>query len=240
MRILVYFLILFAALPAAAQSAAIGRLFNEAAALARAGRFETASERYRSILDRAGSEPLSLSQRSRVHYNLGVCEYQLGRNERATAELETAISLRNGAYPEALYALGMAETALANWPRARSAFERALSLDDRNAEAWFDLAFVHVAENDFDSAEAAFRKAIANGSIDSPFGHNNIGVIRAMRGDFEEARREFEAAYRTSGGRLKMALSNLKLCESSSSLGETGLLAWSHNPRFNSQTDKTL
>jgi tetratricopeptide (TPR) repeat protein len=240
MRILVCVLVLVFTLSASAQSASVKQLFGEAAGLASAGKFASALGKYQLVLEKSKGESISPTLRARVHYNLGVCEYRLGRPERAVGELETAIELRGGDYPQAFYALGMAEAARADWPKARAAFVRVLASDNRNAEAWFDLAFAHIGERNFESAELAFRNAIANGSVDSPFGHNNIGVILAARGDIAGAKKEFETAYRTSNRQLKIAFDNLRWCESLGTIGETGLLAWSRNTLSLKRGDESL
>ncbi len=106
----------------------------------------------------------------------------------------------------------MTESALENWPAARQAFLNALEIDPTDGEAWFDLAFVYLAERDYDNVAKAFRKAIENKSVDSALGHNNIGVIMAMKNDLAAAEKEFEAALMRSGGRLIEARKNLEFC----------------------------
>lgn len=213
MRILSFIFVLILAVSVSAQSPAAKQPFDDGTRFARNGEFEKALASYRKALAASKNDAIDLKFLARLHYNLGVCEYRLGDADKAIGELETANELRGGEYSDAFYALGMAETARENWPKARVAFLGALKTNDRNGEAWFDLAFAYISEKDLENAEKAFRKAIDRKSIDTPLSYNNIGVILAMRGDIAAAKREFETAIRTSGGRLKMAESNLRFCE---------------------------
>lgn len=213
MRTLSFIFVLIFAVSISAQSPAVKRPFDEGTRLAKGGEFEKALVSYRSALVASKNDAIDLKFLARLHYNLGVCEYRLGRADTAIGELETAIELRGGEYLEAFYALGMAETALENWPKARRAFLEALKMNNKNGEAWFDLAFAYLGEKDYLHAETAFRNAIRQRSIDTPLSHNNVGVILAMRGDIEAAKTEFKTAVRTSSGRLKMAQDNLRFCE---------------------------
>ena len=213
MRTLSFIFVLICAVGVSAQSKAITKPFSEGTGFAKAGDFESALARYRTALDASKLEQIDIKFLARLHYNLGVCEYRLNRPDRAVDELAIAIGLRGKDYPAAYYALGMAESSRQNWPKARLAFIGALKGNEPVNEAWFDLAFAYLRENNFDQAETAFRQAIAHKSIDTPLSHNNIGVILAIRGDLSAAKIEFESALRVSDGRLKMADKNLKFCE---------------------------
>ena len=211
MRILwCVFLLLFAVSVSAQPS--VTRSFNEGTKLANVGEFERALSSYRAALSDAERVRPNTDFLARLHYNLGVCEYQLNRPERAVDEFHLAIKMKGGNYPRALYALGMAESARENWPGARLAFLDSLRLDRTNGEAWYDLAFAYVQDGDFVNAEAAFRNSIIHSSIDSAWSHNNIGVFLALRGEFSSAEKEFEAALKSSGGRLVQARNNLEYC----------------------------
>ncbi len=212
MRTLLFVFTLIFAVNAMAQSPMLSRSFNEGTTFAKAGEFEKAGKSYRTALMIALDEEMPMHYVAKVHFNLGVCNYRLGSGAEAVAELNKAIKLFRGKYPRAYYALGMAESERKNWPNARRAFLEALKLNDADGEAWFDLAVVYLAEQDFENARLAFHHSIENKSIDSALGHNNIGVIMAMKSDFEVAEKEFETALTGSGGRLVEARKNLELC----------------------------
>jgi tetratricopeptide (TPR) repeat protein len=186
--------------------------FDQATKLAKNGEFEKAISRFQEALDRSEGTRLDNDHLAQLHYNLGVCEYHLNHPERAVAELKVAIKLKDGNYSTAFYALGMAESARANWQSARLAFLESLRLNRSNGEAWFDLAFVYLAAGDFARAEAAFRNSIVYKSIDCAWSHNNVGVLLALRGELSEAQKEFEAALAASAGKLIEAQTNLEYC----------------------------
>src|SRR5262245_49719205 len=211
MRILwCVFLLLFAVSVSAQPSGT--RSFNEGTKLANVGEFERALSSYRAALTDAERVRPDNDVLARLHYNLGVCEYHLNRPERAVDEFHLAVKMKGGNYSRAWYALGMAESARENWPGARLAFLESLRLDQTTGEAWYDLAFAYVQDGDFVNAEAAFRNSIMHKSIDSAWSHNNVGVFLALRGEFSSAEREFEAALKSSGGRLLEARNNLEYC----------------------------
>jgi Tfp pilus assembly protein PilF len=211
MRTLAFVLgLLFAASVSAQPS--LTRSFNDGTRLANLGEFERALSGYRAALDDAERVHRNYDYLARLHYNLGVCEYQLNRLERAVDEFQLAIKMKGGNYSRALYALGMAESARRNWLAARLAFLDSLSMDKTNGEAWFDLAFAYLQEGDFANAEAAFRNSIIHKSIDSAWSHNNIGVFLALRGECSSAEKEFETALKSSGGRLTQVRNNLEYC----------------------------
>lgn len=210
MRTLLFVFTLMFAGSITAQSPLASRSFGEATKFANAGEFEKALKGYRVALMAADGETGEFAVK--LHYNLGVCHYQLGRLKMAAAEFTTAIKLAKGSHQRAFYALGMAESALENWFAARKAFLKALEINPADGEAWFDLAFVYLAERDYDNVAKAFRQAIENKSVDSALGHNNIGVILAMKNDLTAAEKEFQAALLRSGGRLVEARKNLEYC----------------------------
>jgi tetratricopeptide (TPR) repeat protein len=201
---------LFSASVISAQSPLARRAFDEATRLANAGDFHKAVKGYRTAS--AASSDSANEFVVKVHYNLGVCYYRTGQLEAAVKELSSAVRLSDGSHQRAYYALGMTRSALEDWRAARDAFANALELNPRDGEAWFDLAFVYLALRDYDQAAAAFRKSIENKSVDSALGHNNLGVIMAMRHDYAAAETAFGAALRLTDGRLIEARANLEFC----------------------------
>lgn len=181
------------------------------------GKYEIALAEFQTSLDFAKSEETTDFFRAKIHFNIGVCFYQLKEQSKSVAEFERAILL-NPNYEKAFYALGMAQAELKNWSEAEQSFFGAIRLNKRNGEAWFDLAFVYLAQNDYDSAKEAFQKSIRLKSVDSAIGHNNLGVILAMNGNVSSAVKEFENALKESNGKLTVAERNLQFCKS---LGQT-------------------
>jgi tetratricopeptide (TPR) repeat protein len=195
MRVLLFILVLVFTIPAQDHSA-------DAALMAGKGEYEKALETYR--FEQKGVS--SGESAARAHYNIGVCLYRLDRPADAVPELTEAIHLRAGGYQRAWYALGMAQTALNHTGEAKEAFTRAVELNGKDAEAWFDLGLTLIETKDFPAARDAFRNAVRFGSVNSADAHNNIGVIHAMSGNITEAVKEFEIS-----GSVEAA-GNLKYC----------------------------
>ena len=198
---------------AQAQTPLVRQTFDNGRRDAAEGKFETALGKFRTSLALAASEDAPRRFVARLHFNIGVCLYQLKEQAKAAAEFERATAL-DPAYEKSFYALGMAQFELENFQAAEHAFRAAIRLNRRNGENWFDLAFVYLAQNDFDAAKTAFQKSVEYKSVASPVGHNNLGVILAISGDIPAAVRQFEAALKQSGGKFAVAEHNLQFCRS--------------------------
>lgn len=209
----IFVILTISVLSVAAQTTATRQAFEKGIISAKSEKFETALEDFRKSLTLAETVRTSDNFRARIHFNLGVCLYRLRQNADAVNEFERAIKLAKDDYEKAFYALGMAHAELGNWRKAEEAFRGAIRLNERNGEAWFDLAFVFLAQNDYDSAQTAFEKSIALGSIDAFVSHNNLGVIFAINGDLTAAVREFEIALKKSNGKFAAAARNLQFCK---------------------------
>jgi Tfp pilus assembly protein PilF len=212
MRSLSFIFVVIFAVSVSAQSRSVTVSFNEGTKLANAGEFERALSNYRAALGEVESVRSDNDFLARLHYNLGVCEYQLNHPRKAIEEFDVAIKMKGGNYSRAFYALGMAESARENWRGAQLAFLEALELDKTNGEAWFDLAFAYLEEGNFAAAEAAFRNSIIHKSIDLASSHNNVGVFLALKGEFSSAEKEFETALKSSAGKLVEARNNIEYC----------------------------
>ncbi len=188
--------------------------FEKGMNLAQSGKYETALAEFQTSLAFAESDQTKNEFLAKIHFNIGVCLYQLKQNPKAAAEFEQAVKLSGGDYEKAFYALGMTQAELKNWQAAETAFRGALRLNKRNGEAWFDLAFVYLANNDYAAARNAFQKSVRYKSVAAPVGHNNLGVILAMNGDLTAAVKEFETALKKSNGKLLEAERNLQFCKS--------------------------
>jgi Flp pilus assembly protein TadD len=226
-RIILSILVILTALvfSVSAQSLETRQTFEKGINLANAEKYETALGDFKKSLRLAEIEDAGSDFRAKIHFNIGVCLYQLKQNKQAVAEFEQAIRFSQGDYEKAFYALGMAQAELKNWQSAEKAFRGAIRLNKRNGETWFDLAFVYLAQNDFEAARNAFEKSIELKSVASPTGHNNLGVILAMNGDLTAAVREFETALKESGRKLPEAERNLQFCKSLGQNFNQGLVA---------------
>jgi Flp pilus assembly protein TadD len=213
MRILLLFSIVVSALSVSAQTPLVNQIFDEGTQTARAGNYENAIENYRRAILLAEVETVTDDFLAKIHFNIGVCLYNLKQTAEAVEEFTEAIKLSRLSYQKAFYALGMAQSDLKNWRKAADAFREAVNLKKNDGEAWFDLGLVLLEEKDFESAEKAFRNAIKFKSIGAADAHNNLGVIFALRHEFDSAENEFKTASVVSNGRSILAGSNLQFCK---------------------------
>lgn len=210
MRYLLFVFLFILSLNAAAQSPMVSRLFADGTRSANQERFAEALASYKTALSLAETEYLDAGYRAQLRFNIGVCYFRLERFDPAVGEFKAAILLKKD-YARAHYALGMAEARRRDWKKSSDALGRVVSLEPKNGEAWFDLAFSSVALGDLENAARAFAKSIELGSVDAALSHNNIGVILAVKGDLATAEISFENAIAMSDGKLFEAKRNLEL-----------------------------
>lgn len=192
--------------------------FNLGLELAKSGDFQNALPHFQNAFEKN----LSNKKIAQIHYNIGVCFYQLKQFDKAIAEFEQAVSLKKD-YEKAFYALGMAYTDSQNWTKAEAAFRQTIKLSNgRNGEAWFDLGFVYVEQKNYDEAFTSFQKAIDFGSRAIPASHNNLGVIYAIKGNLPMANKEIETA-KTLG--FNGAQSNLEVLRQLTASNDKSLIA---------------
>jgi Flp pilus assembly protein TadD len=201
------------AFSALAQTSLTDRHFEKGTRAARAGQFELAIEKYRQAILFSETEKTSDDLLARIHFNIGVCLFNLKRTIEAAEEFTEAIKLSRRNYQKAFYALGMAESELKNWRAAETAFREAVRLKQNDGEAWFDLGLVLLEREDFDRAETAFQKAIKFESAGAADAHNNLGVIFALKANFSAAETEFKTALTQSKGQSIEARNNLQFCK---------------------------
>ncbi|MBX7173392.1 MAG: tetratricopeptide repeat protein [Pyrinomonadaceae bacterium] len=153
---------------------------------ANSGDFQTALQHFQNSLDKN----ISVKKSAQIHYNLGVCFYQLKQTNAAITEFEKAVQIYPN-YAKAFYALGMAKTDLRDFNQAENAFRQSLKLSN-NGEVWFDLALVLFELKKYDDSAQSFQNAIKFGSVAVAASHNNLGVVYAMQGDLYSAKKELE------------------------------------------------
>lgn len=186
--------------------------------LAKAGDFQSALPKFQN----AFAKELSKKQTAQIHYNIGVCFYQLKQTNEAVIEFEKAIWL-NSDYEKAFYALGMALSELKNFSKSETAFLQTIKLSNgRNGEAWFDLAFAYIGQQKYDEAFTSFQKAIISGSRATGASHNNLGVIYAIKGNFKAAEKELELANQLN---FSEAVNNLQILRKAMNTKDNNLIA---------------
>ena len=213
------FLLLATFTTVSAQSSSIKMSYENGITLAHGRTYKAALKEFENALVLTKGKSVSNDIHARIHFNIGVCLYQLHRETEAARAFEQAVRYKPR-YERAYYALGMAAAETGNWNDAGSAFRRAISIDRKNGETWFDLAYVYLAQRNFAAARLAFERSTKYGSVDSATSHNNIGVIMAMKGEFTRAEAEFKRAIFESGGSLDEARRNLDFCRRHTGNGE--------------------
>jgi tetratricopeptide (TPR) repeat protein len=207
-----------------AQSFHIRQNFEGAMLSAKSREFETALTQFQTTLSLAKKEHANQNFIAKLHFNIGVCLYQIKQQAAAVSEFELAILLTPD-YEKAFYALGMAQFELKNLRESERAFLSAINLNGRNGETWFDLAFVYLVQQNYESARNAFENSVKFKSVSSAIGRNNLGVIFALRGDFPSAIAQFEKAINESNGQLIVSRQNLQFCKTSKQNSGKDLIA---------------
>lgn len=152
----VFVIVLTFAFSVSAQTSLTVRRFEKGTQAAQAKQFELAIEKYRQAILFSGAEKTSDDLLARIHFNIGVCLFNLRQTTEAAEEFIEAIKLSRRNYQRAFYALGMAQVDLKNWNKAEVAFREAVRLKKDDGEAWFDLGLVLLEAEDYESAETAF------------------------------------------------------------------------------------
>ena len=115
--------------------------------------WDLALTRHRILLER---EPLNCL----AIYHLGYIQGKLGHRQEETLHYEEAIQCGLDTDDQLYFNLGMAYGEMDQTDEALSAFERAVSLNSRNAENYFGLGLVANWAGRIDRAEAALIQAI--------------------------------------------------------------------------------
>ena len=169
-----------------------------------------AQEDYKAAIEEYGKvSARDAGSYARAIYNIGVCHYELWQTDEAIIFYLRAIELKQGNYPRASYALGVALEDQGRLAEARQAYQQA-----RNnfAPAIYKLGLLEATAGEFRRAADLFRDAASRKGQHVPASRNNLGVMLARLGLLKEAEKEFLIALKESDERLDDAAHNLKLC----------------------------
>jgi len=147
---------------------------------------------------------------ARAVYNIGVCYYELWQTEDAIVFYKRAIELKQGNYPVASYALGVALEDQGRLGQAKLAYQQAPGF----APAIYKLGLLAAKSGELKQAADLFRDAAAREGRHVPASRNNLGVMLARLGFLKEAEKEFAIALKSADGVFEDAAHNLKLCRS--------------------------
>jgi len=129
------------------------QILQEGLRLHQSGRLAEAEIRYRQLLAQQPKHP------DAMHY-LGLLAYQNKQYGDAVRLIGDSIGVKAD-NPAAHSNLGNALAMLGQHVEAEAAFQSALALDPRFADAWFNLANVQREQRRFADADAAYRRVIA-------------------------------------------------------------------------------
>lgn len=229
----IVFILWLSAFGALAQTEVAIRAFEAGVIAAQSEQHDRALPHFERALEKSKfSTELPNEFLARINYNVGVCLYRLNRPAEAVGFLNAAVSQAKNKYPKASRALGMAHTRLGDWQAAEQSLAHVVRLDKRDAESWFDLAFVYLHENDLERAATAFERAIRYNSVDRAAAHNNLGVIAALIGDWQTAQTQFETALDKSNNGFALARRNLRICRSPGFATLVAKLEFTGNPNI--------
>ena len=97
---------------------------------------------------------------ARAIYNIGVCHYELWQTEEAITFYKRAIELKQGNYPRASFALGVALDEQGRSDEAREAYEQASNR--QFGPATYRLGLLEAQAGEFDKAAALFKEAASH------------------------------------------------------------------------------
>ena len=170
-----------------------------------------AQENYKAAIQEYGKvSSRDRDSYARAIYNIGVCHYELWQTEEAIVFYKRAIELKQGKYPAASYALGVALEDQRRFAEAKVAYQQA----SNHAPAIYKLGLLAAKAGELKQAAGLFRDAAARGGRHVPASRNNLGVMLARLGFLKEAENEFVIAIKSSDGVFEDAAHNLKLCRS--------------------------
>ncbi|NNE99475.1 MAG: tetratricopeptide repeat protein [Pyrinomonadaceae bacterium] len=155
--------------------------FNKGTELAKSGKHEKAIGNYRTALRSVGSDK---KLRSKIHYNIGSCFYQLKEFKDAEKWFIKAVKLSKNSYVQAIYSLGLTQIELEKLRSAEANFRKVIRLDEKHGEAWFDLGMVLLERKMFKNAKIAFEMSIEYKTTRLAEAQNNLGVITAAQGNY--------------------------------------------------------
>ena len=147
----IFIIVLAMAIFASAQTPHVLRIFDEGTKLAQNARYEKAIENYRKAIllaenEQAGNDFLRANP---FQYRRLFLSFETSRRKPSAEFTRKQSRLSKSSYEKAFYALGMAQFELKNWHQAEQAFLKAISLNKRNGETWFDLAQVYFGRKRF-------------------------------------------------------------------------------------------
>jgi tetratricopeptide (TPR) repeat protein len=167
------------------------RLLKEANAHYLALRISEAVQAYTDYIQKFGD-------RADVRVYLGAALLSGGRLEEALAEAKAAASMAPD-YSKSYTLAGRIHSERQNWTAASDLFEKAISLDPRDADAWYFYGRTLYEANRFEDAIAKLSKA-SELKADQVRVHEMLGLAREALGETAAAEADYKRAVRLARG----------------------------------------
>jgi tetratricopeptide (TPR) repeat protein len=167
------------------------RLLKEANSHYVALRTSEAVQAYRDYIRRFGD-------RADVRVYLGAALLSGGRLEEALAEAKIAAAI-SPKYSKSYTLAGRIHSQRENWTAASDLFDKAVSLDPHDSDAWYFYGRALYEANRFEDAIAKLSKALAL-KADQARVHEMLGVAREALGDSSAAEADYKRAVSLSRG----------------------------------------
>ncbi len=134
------------------------------------------------------------SKMAEAHYNLGVLQNQLERNDEAEHSYKEAIRCDPNKV-EAHYNLGVLLNQLERHDEAEQSYKEAIRCDPNKAEAHYNLGVLQNQLERYDEAEHSYKEAIRCDPNDAS-AHYNLGVLLDDLERYDEAEHSYKEAIR--------------------------------------------
>ena len=167
-----------------------GNDFQLALYYQRAGDFDNALSRYRTLLQR---NPMNAQARN----NVGLLYQSRGMLEEAVAEFQRALHI-DPRYTRARNNLGVALLAQGKIDAAAGEFRSVLAGEPRDVDAMINLALVQKAEGRLEFAKETLLRALFIDQRSAP-AHYNLGVLFELSGEITQAVEHYRAFLEHAG-----------------------------------------
>ena len=148
------------------------------------GRIALDRGNYRRALSNFDQAIAINSSTSDYHLQRGITNYQLEQFDQSIEDFEKAVEL-NGAYWDLIW-LGNARLMTGDYQGSRSAYQRALDLDNQAWMAYNQLGLLSSKMGDLNQAIVYYDQSL-NVTRDSSSTHSNLAALKNKTGDYSES-----------------------------------------------------
>lgn len=132
------------------------------------------------------------SEKSRMHYKLGLSYYERNDFKNAITEFKEAVKL-NPTNSNIHYSLGTSYLSIGNYVEAIKSLETSIQYNPNNPDAFYNLGIAAYRTRQYNKAINSFKNAISLNPNDIDY-YINLGVIYRITGKYPEAIIEYQKA----------------------------------------------